>query len=72
MIFRPIALRKILPPPGAVASGFLQATAMALMACCPGTQGKSAMGASGLLDRVDALSFVAPVFFYFVHWYFAI
>ena len=28
-----------------------------------GTEGKSVTGASGLLDRVDALCFAAPVFF---------
>ena len=27
-------------------------------------------GAGGLLDRVDALCFAAPVFFHFVQWYF--
>lgn len=54
MIFRPLALRKILPP-GAVA--------MALLACCAGSQGKSVMAAVGLPDRVDTLCFVAPVFF---------
>ena len=29
-------------------------------------------GAGGLLDRVDALCFAAPVFFHFVKWYFGI
>jgi phosphatidate cytidylyltransferase len=35
-----------------------------------GTQGQSVTGASGLLDRVDALCFAAPVFFHSVRWYF--
>jgi phosphatidate cytidylyltransferase len=35
-----------------------------------GAQGKSVTGASGLLDRVDALCFAAPVFFHSVRWYF--
>ena len=35
-----------------------------------GTEGKSVTGASGLLDRVDALCFAAPVFFHSVRWYF--
>lgn len=35
-----------------------------------GSQGKSVTGASGLLDRVDALCFAAPVFFQSVRWYF--
>jgi phosphatidate cytidylyltransferase len=35
-----------------------------------GTQGHSVTGASGLLDRVDALCFAAPVFFHSVRWYF--
>jgi NAD(P)H-dependent FMN reductase len=29
-----------------------------------------ATGAGGMLDRVDALCFAAPVFFHSVHWYF--
>lgn len=35
-----------------------------------GSQGKSLTGASGLLDRVDALCFAAPIFFHSVRWYF--
>lgn len=35
-----------------------------------GSQGRSVTGASGLLDRVDALCFAAPVFFQSVRWYF--
>ena len=35
-----------------------------------GFQGLSATGAGGLLDRVDALCFAAPVFFHSVRWYF--
>ena len=35
-----------------------------------GSEGKSVTGASGLLDRVDALCFAAPVFFHSVRWYF--
>ncbi len=35
-----------------------------------GLQGMSTTGASGLLDRVDALCFAAPVFFHSVRWYF--
>ena len=35
-----------------------------------GAQGLSVTGASGLLDRVDALCFAAPVFFHSVRWYF--
>jgi phosphatidate cytidylyltransferase len=35
-----------------------------------GAQGQSVTGASGLLDRVDALCFAAPVFFHSVRWYF--
>jgi phosphatidate cytidylyltransferase len=31
---------------------------------------KSLTGAGGLLDRLDALCFAAPVFFHSVHWYF--
>ncbi len=37
-----------------------------------GSQGKSVTGASGLLDRVDALCFAAPVFFHSVRWYFGL
>ena len=37
-----------------------------------GTEGKSITGASGLLDRVDALCFGAPVFFHSVRWYFSL
>ena len=37
-----------------------------------GSEGKSVTGASGLLDRVDALCFAAPVFFHSVRWYFGI
>ncbi len=32
--------------------------------------GRSVTGASGLLDRLDALCFAAPVFFHSVRWYF--
>ncbi len=35
-----------------------------------GTEGKGVTGAGGLLDRVDALCFAAPVFFHSVKWYF--
>ena len=35
-----------------------------------GTQGDGVTGANGLLDRVDALCFAAPVFFHSVRWYF--
>jgi phosphatidate cytidylyltransferase len=35
-----------------------------------GSQSNSVTGANGLLDRVDALCFAAPVFFHSVHWYF--
>lgn len=35
-----------------------------------GTEGRAVTGASGLLDRVDALGFAAPVFFHSVRWYF--
>ena len=35
-----------------------------------GTQGRSVTGANGLLDRVDALCFAAPVFFHSARWYF--
>ncbi|MBC7437146.1 MAG: phosphatidate cytidylyltransferase [Bdellovibrionales bacterium] len=34
-----------------------------------GTQGMAVTGASGLLDRVDALCFAAPIFFHSVRWY---
>ncbi|MGH8858184.1 MAG: phosphatidate cytidylyltransferase, partial [Polaromonas sp.] len=37
-----------------------------------GSEGKSITGASGLLDRVDALCFAAPVFFHSVRWYFGL
>lgn len=37
-----------------------------------GMQGMSVTGAGGLLDRVDALCFAAPVFFHSVRWYFGI
>ncbi len=37
-----------------------------------GAQGQSLTGASGLLDRVDALCFAAPVFFHSVRWYFGL
>jgi phosphatidate cytidylyltransferase len=37
-----------------------------------GSEGRSITGASGLLDRVDALCFAAPVFFHSVRWYFGI
>ena len=37
-----------------------------------GSQGQSVTGAGGLLDRVDALCFAAPVFFHSVRWYFGI
>lgn len=35
-----------------------------------GMQGLSVTGAGGLLDRVDALCFAAPVFFHSARWYF--
>jgi phosphatidate cytidylyltransferase len=35
-----------------------------------GKQGEGVTGAGGLLDRVDALCFAAPVFFHSVRWYF--
>jgi phosphatidate cytidylyltransferase len=35
-----------------------------------GPQGDGVTGANGLLDRVDALCFAAPVFFHSVRWYF--
>jgi phosphatidate cytidylyltransferase len=31
----------------------------------------SVTGANGLLDRVDALCFAAPIFFHSVRWYFS-
>jgi phosphatidate cytidylyltransferase len=37
-----------------------------------GGHGLSVTGASGLLDRVDALCFAAPVFFHSVRWFFAL
>ena len=37
-----------------------------------GTEGRSITGATGLLDRVDALCFAAPVFFHSVRWYFGL
>lgn len=37
-----------------------------------GSQGRSVTGAGGLLDRVDALCFAAPVFFHSVRWYFGL
>jgi phosphatidate cytidylyltransferase len=37
-----------------------------------GAQGQSVTGAGGLLDRVDALCFAAPVFFHSARWYFEI
>jgi phosphatidate cytidylyltransferase len=37
-----------------------------------GAEGRSITGASGLLDRVDALCFAAPVFFHSVRWYFGL
>ena len=35
-----------------------------------GNEGKGVTGAGGLLDRVDALCFAAPVFFHSARWYF--
>ncbi len=35
-----------------------------------GPSGRSVTGANGLLDRVDALCFAAPIFFHSVRWYF--
>ena len=35
-----------------------------------GMRGVAVTGAAGLLDRVDALCFAAPVFFHSVRWYF--
>ena len=37
-----------------------------------GMQGMSVTGAGGLLDRVDALCFAAPVFFHSIRWYFSL
>ena len=37
-----------------------------------GREGKSITGATGLLDRVDALCFAAPIFFHSVRWYFGV
>ena len=37
-----------------------------------GREGKSVTGATGLLDRVDALCFAAPIFFHSVRWYFGV
>ncbi len=37
-----------------------------------GEEGQSVTGAGGLLDRVDALCFAAPVFFHSARWYFNI
>ncbi len=37
-----------------------------------GSQGTAVTGAAGLLDRVDALCFAAPVFFHSAKWYFDI
>ena len=37
-----------------------------------GAEGQSVTGAGGLLDRVDALCFAAPVFFHSVRWYFGV
>ena len=37
-----------------------------------GSEGTSVTGAGGLLDRVDALCFAAPVFFHSVRWYFGL
>ena len=37
-----------------------------------GRQGNGVTGAGGLLDRVDALCFAAPVFFHSVRWYFGL
>jgi phosphatidate cytidylyltransferase len=40
--------------------------------CIPswGKEGRAVTGAGGLLDRVDALCFAAPVFFHSARWYF--
>ena len=37
-----------------------------------GKRGISVTGANGLLDRVDALCFAAPIFFHSVRWYFGL
>jgi phosphatidate cytidylyltransferase len=37
-----------------------------------GSEGRSTTGGTGLLDRVDALCFAAPVFFHSVRWYFGL
>jgi phosphatidate cytidylyltransferase len=37
-----------------------------------GRRGASVTGANGLLDRVDALCFAAPIFFHSVRWYFGV
>jgi len=37
-----------------------------------GNRGAAVTGANGLLDRVDALCFAAPIFFHSARWYFAI
>lgn len=37
-----------------------------------GHRGLSVTGANGLLDRVDALCFAAPIFFHSVRWYFGL
>ncbi|OIQ71574.1 phosphatidate cytidylyltransferase [mine drainage metagenome] len=35
-------------------------------------QGRAVTGAGGMLDRIDALCFAAPVFFHSVRWYFGL
>jgi phosphatidate cytidylyltransferase len=37
-----------------------------------GKRGMSITGANGLLDRVDALCFAAPIFFHSARWYFGV
>lgn len=37
-----------------------------------GQRGEGVTGANGLLDRVDALCFAAPIFFHSVRWYFGV
>jgi phosphatidate cytidylyltransferase len=37
-----------------------------------GRRGAAVTGANGLLDRVDALCFAAPIFFHSVRWYFGV
>ena len=37
-----------------------------------GRRGEGVTGANGLLDRVDALCFAAPIFFHSVRWYFGV